>query len=108
MIPKKPAPDLIRGAQRFSVKIMAPPKKISYPRRRTPGLRPAFSFPPRLNFGKSVRLGATAGEGDARIGRRIALPRSEHHYHRVDLDPIEQVDCILVGQADATRRDRRA
>ena len=47
-------------------------------------------------------------ERHPRIERRIALLRSQHHDRCADLHPREQVDDVLVGEADAAGRNRLA
>src|SRR6478736_5295854 len=49
-----------------------------------------------------------AAEREARIVGRVAMLRLEHHDNGADLDAAIEVDGILVGQADAARRDRGA
>ncbi len=48
------------------------------------------------------------GSAPCAIVRGIALPERQHHDRRAELDPVVQVDDILVGHADAAGRNRRA
>jgi hypothetical protein len=65
MIPKKPAPDLIRGGYRFSEKIMLQYKKHD-PEKACPGLDPGWVPVSRLREALAravIWLDASAGEG---------------------------------------------
>src|SRR5262245_8160131 len=45
-------------------------------------------------------------EGVGRFGTRRSLLRCQHHHNRARLHPAVEIDHILIGQPDATRRNR--
>ena len=58
---------------------------------------------------KSVGFGRIRQtERDLRVERRIALLRRKHHDNGAFLDAAIEIDDILIGQADAAGRNRRA
>ena len=73
----------------------------------------------RLNAGQPVRIiaigsfwcqAASGGPVDRHRGRSssVVRPLLLHYHGSADLDAIIEVDHVLIGQADAARRHRRA
>ena len=54
------------------------------------------------------RAVAAALQRHLRIERRVAVLRLEHHHDRTETDAVVEIDHVLVGHADAARRNRRA
>src|SRR5882757_5612964 len=60
----------------------------------------------RLSIGLVVDA-VGAAQRHAWVERGVALPERQHHHRRAKLDPVVQVDDILIGHADAAGGDRR-
>src|SRR6185437_8445321 len=57
---------------------------------------------------RPVLVEQAAARSHPRIERRVALVRCQHHHDGAGLDPLVQVDDVLVGHADAARGNRLA
>jgi hypothetical protein len=90
MIPKKPAPDLIRGVQRFSEKIML----------KQAGHDGLHCNPPLLigNLGSLAQIGDQPLLGYPLRGLNLALFASRFAYHRTMAMPADTA-AVIAGSA---------